>query len=72
MLAKSILNELQDIVGKDRCLTAPEDLLVYSHDVYTEKKPGVVLLHTTTEEVSKILKLANREKIPVTPRGSAT
>jgi glycolate oxidase len=72
MLTKSILNELQDLVGKDRCLTAPEDLLVYSHDVFCERKPDVVVLPTTKEEVSKILKLADREKIPVTPRGSAT
>jgi glycolate oxidase len=72
MLTKSILNELRDLVGKDRCLTAPEDLLVYSHDVFCEKKADVVVLPTTTEEVSKVLKLANREKIPVTPRGSAT
>ncbi|NWF53732.1 MAG: FAD-binding protein [Syntrophaceae bacterium] len=69
---KSILNELQDLVGKDRCLTAPEDLMVYSHDVFCQSKPDVVILPTTTEEVSRILKIANREKIPVTPRGSAT
>ncbi len=72
MLASLIIKELQDIVGKERCLTAPEDLLVHSHDVFTEKKPEVVVLPATTEEVSKILKIANREKIPVTPRGSAT
>lgn len=72
MLANSIIKELQDIVGKERCLTAPEDLLVHAHDVFTEKKPDVVVLPVTTEEVSKILKVANREKIPVTPRGSAT
>jgi glycolate oxidase len=72
MLNKSILNELQDLVGKDRCLTAPEDLMVYSHDVFCQSKPDVVILPTTTEEVSRILKIANREKIPVTPRGSAT
>jgi glycolate oxidase len=72
MLAKPILQELRGIVGKERCLTAPEDLLVYSHDVFAEKKPDVVVLPGTTEEVSRILKVANREKIPVTPRGSAT
>ena len=33
MLAKPILRELQSIVGKDRCLTAPEDLKVYSHEL---------------------------------------
>ncbi len=47
MLAKPILQELQGIVGKDRCLTAPEDLMVYSHDVFAEKKPDVVVLPAT-------------------------
>ena len=72
MLAKSILQDLKDLVGKDRCLTAPEDLMVYSHDAFAEKKPDVVVLPTSTDEISRILKLANRERIPVTPRGSAT
>jgi len=72
MLPKPILHELQDILGKERCLTAPEDLMVYSHDVYCEKKPEVVVLPATTGEVSRVMKVANREKIPVTPRGSAT
>ncbi len=72
MLAKSIIQELQDVVGKERCLTRTEDLMVYSHDVYTEKKPDVVILPTSAQEVSQVLKVANREKIPVTPRGSAT
>jgi len=72
MLAASIIRELRDIVSKDRCLTAPEDLLVYSHDVFAERKPDAVVLPATTEEVSRVLQVASREKIPVTPRGSAT
>jgi len=72
MLMKNIIRELQDILGKGRCLTAPEDLLVYSHDVFAEKKPEAVVLPLTTEEVSQVLRIARREKIPVTPRGSAT
>ena len=72
MLDKSIIQELREMVGKDRCLTATEDLMVYSHDVFAEKRPEVVVLPTTAEEVSRILKLADRERIPVTPRGSAT
>lgn len=72
MLAKSIIQELQEVVGEGRCLTAPEDLLVYSHDVFAERKPDIVVLPQTAEEVSKVLKIANREGIPVTPRGSAT
>ena len=72
MLAESIIQELREMVGQDRCLTAAEDLMVYSHDVFAEKKPDAVVLPTTAEEVSRILKLADRERIPVTPRGSAT
>ncbi len=72
MLNNQVIRELQDIVGKDRCLTAPEDLMVYSHDVYAECPPEAVVLPMTKEEVSKVMKMASREKIPVTPRGSAT
>ena len=72
MLATSVIQELRDIVGKERCLQAPEDLMVYSHDVFAEKKPDAVVLPLATDEVSRILKVANRAKIPVTPRGSAT
>src|SRR5512138_3800447 len=72
MLTQSVIKELQEIIGKERVLSAPEDLMVYSHDVFAENKPDVAVLPTTTEEVSRILKLANREGIPVTPRGSAT
>jgi len=72
MVSSSVIQELREIVGKDRCLTAPEDLMVYSHDVFAERKPDIVVLPINTEEVSRVLKMANREKIPVTPRGSAT
>lgn len=72
MLKSQMIRELQDIVGKDRCLTAPEDLMVYSHDVYGECQPEAVVLPISKEEVSKVMKMASRERIPVTPRGSAT
>lgn len=67
-----ILRELREIVGQDRCLDRPEDLMVYSHDVFAEKTPDAVVLPQTTEEVSRIMRFASREGIPVTPRGSAT
>lgn len=72
MVSQTIIRQLQDIVGQDRCLTAAEDLMVYSHDVFCESKPHVVVLPVSKEEVSRVLQLANREKIPVTPRGSAS
>ena len=72
MVSQTLIHQLQDIVGKERCLTAEEDRMVYSHDVFCESQPEVVVLPATREEVSQVLKLANQEKIPVTPRGSAS
>ncbi len=34
--------------------------------------PDLILTPTSTQQISKILKFANRERIPVTPRGSGT
>jgi glycolate oxidase len=73
MLSKEVKNELKSIVGPDRYLDEKEDLLIYSYDAFMVKgQPDVVLFPVTTEEVSKIMKVATREKIPVTPRGAAT
>ncbi len=46
----------------------------YSHDELsaTKKMPEVVIQVLTTEEVSKIMKYAHENKIPVTPRGAGT
>jgi glycolate dehydrogenase FAD-linked subunit len=72
MVSPTMIRQLEGIVGKERCLTAEEDRMVYSHDVYCESKPEVVVLPTNREEVAEVLKLANRERVPVTPRGSAS
>jgi glycolate oxidase len=73
MLDKSIIVQLRDIVGQDGLLNTPEDLVAYSFDgTFAEHRPDVVLLPTTTEQVSKISALANRERIPVVARGMAS
>jgi len=74
MLAAKIISQLQKIAGKEAVLTAKEDLNAYSYDgtATWAHLPDVVVLPTTTEQVSQILKLANENKIPVTPRGAGT
>jgi glycolate oxidase len=60
-------------VGEGRYFDNQEDLLMYSYDAFMVKgMPEVVLLPVSTEEVSRIMKVASREKIPVTPRGAGT
>ncbi|MBM4326725.1 MAG: FAD-binding protein [Deltaproteobacteria bacterium] len=69
----AIKRELEKIVGKNRLTDSPEALVAYSYDAYTEEHlPEAVLFPVTTEEVSAIMKVAHRQKIPVTPRGAGT
>jgi len=73
-LSPSILAELAGIVGPQDLLTSPEDLIVYSFDgtAALSQLPGCVAFVSSTEEVSAVLRLANRERIPIVTRGSGT
>jgi glycolate oxidase len=74
MLKEPLLRELESIVGKQSILTSPESLKAYSYDGTTDwqHEPDVVVFPTTADQISQIMKIANREKIPVTPRGGGT
>jgi glycolate oxidase subunit GlcD len=67
------INELIDIVGEKNVRTDEIERLCYSRDLSVhEAVPDVIVFVNTAEEVSRIMSLANQEKIPVTPRGSGT
>lgn len=67
------IRELRKIVGKERCLTDPEDRLVHSYDATKQSvMPDVVVRPRTAREVSGVLKLANEREIPVYARGAAS
>lgn len=74
MIREAVLTDLQKIVGKENVLNTPEGLKAYSYDGTTswQHEPDVVVFPKTAGEISEILKLANKEKIPVTPRGGGT
>ena len=74
MIKPEIVSQLQKITGKEGVLTAKEDLNAYSYDGTTTwtHMPDVVVLPTTTEQISRVLKLANENKVPVTTRGAGT
>lgn len=73
MLDKNIIVQLQNLVGKDGVLFSPEDLAVYSYDgTFAEHRPDVVVLPKTTDDVSRVVALAARERIPVVTRGMAS
>lgn len=73
MISESVREELRRIVGEAWFLDSPEDLATYSYDGFLpEFKPDGVIVPATAEEISQVMRLANREKIPITPRGAGT
>jgi glycolate oxidase len=73
MIEQDIIAELSQIVGSDNVFTSKADRICYSYDA-TQKSflPDVVVHPGSTDEISRIMKLANREKVPVFPRGAGS
>jgi len=76
-ITPQIVDELKQIVGERNVIYDDiEAMEAYSHDEVAEKHyahmPDVVLKPTSAEQISKIVKLANKYKIPVTPRGAGS
>ena len=73
MIKKSTIQKITTIVGESNLLTSPEDLVCYSYDATNRKfLPDAVVFPANTEEVSAIMKLANRDQFPVIPRGAGS
>ena len=73
MLSEQIINELQTIVGNENVSTVKADRICYSYDATQQSfLPEVVVHPGSTEDISRIMKLANRELIPVFPRGAGS
>ena len=72
-----MVEELKKIVGERYVVFGdPEKLEPYSHDEVAEKEyahmPEALIRPVSAEEIAAVMKLANREKIPVTPRGAGS
>jgi glycolate oxidase subunit GlcD len=72
-----IADELKKIVGEKFVIYDDDEKLEpYSHDEIPgsdyRAMPEVVVRPRTAEEIAQIMKLANREMIPVTPRGAGS
>jgi len=73
MERQMLINRLKEVVGSDYVLHSDMDLTLYGYDASLMKgKPDVVVIPKSTEEVSKVVRLAYQEKIPVIGRGSGT
>ena len=67
------LEEIKKIVGEENVKTDLVDRICYSRDMSLhEGVPDAVVFARKTEEVSRLLTLANAKGIPIVPRGSGT
>lgn len=69
-----IISKLKAIVGEQCVLLDNESLELYSRDETEDLSfpPEVVVQPDSPRQISEILKLANAELVPVTPRGGGT
>src|ERR1700686_5203086 len=67
----SLTNKLRQLLGTDCVSDGPAILAAHSGDKwFAAEEPEVVVFVRSTTDVSKLLKFASQEKIPVTARGA--
>jgi len=73
MISDATYRALEEIVGSLHLTRRPEDLAEHASDATKLSfPPEAVAFPGTPEEVSRILRLANRERFAVIPRGAGT
>lgn len=77
MISDEIKLKIRNIVGEANALDSNVDCFGYSYDssfvpMSVENIPDLVVIPSTTEEISAVMALANECGIPVTPRGTAS
>ncbi|GAG97663.1 unnamed protein product [marine sediment metagenome] len=75
-VTREIIDKLVEIVGRKNIISDKEKIEVYSHDETPAEQyghmPEVVVTPKSTKEIVKVVKLANKELIPITPRGAGS
>ena len=69
----AVIRELKSLLGSVNVLSQKEDLMLYEFDGSVEKaRPEAVVFPHTTDDVSRIVKLANKYQVPIVGRGAGT
>src|SRR5438477_9144882 len=69
-MSKTLADELRELLGRDAVADDEATLAAHSGDKwFAAHQPEVVVFARSTSDVSKLLRFASQEKIPVTARG---
>lgn len=73
-MADPVIEELERIVGPDRVLSAPEDLMTYEIDGYTmvRGRPRAVVFPSGRDELVAVIRCLAAAGVPFIPRGAGT
>jgi len=67
----SLADELRQLLGNDAVADDPETLAAHSGDKwFAAHEPEIVVFARSTSDLSKLLRFASAEKVPVTARGA--
>jgi len=74
MVTPELWKQIEAIVGPENVSSSPEDLEKHAVDEspLEPHPPQLVVRPGSTEEVSRVMRLANENMVPVTPQGSRT
>ena len=69
-----LLTALEAAVGRDRCLSRPEELFVYECDGLTahSAQPGAVVFAHCCDDVQRTVRACRAHGVPFVPRGAGT
>ncbi len=69
-MSTKLASDLRDLLGDEIVADDPNSIAAHSGDKwFATHPPDLVVFARSTEDVSKLLHFASREKVPVTARG---
>src|SRR6185312_2273902 len=72
-LPEPVVEKLRRVVGRDAVIDSANDLRIFERDASIEGAlPDAVVLASSTDQVSAVIKVAAENRIPVVPRGAGT
>jgi glycolate oxidase len=74
MINRVLLKEFNTILGQENVFTDPADLATYAYDAAVVKPvvPSLALRPTTDDALSRMVRLCNENRLPMTVRGAGT
>src|SRR2546427_10821402 len=72
-MQRTIIRDLEKLLGTSGVLSSTEDLLLYEYDgSVEEERPDAIVFPRGKQDVVEIVKLANRHDLSIVGRGAGT